>query len=819
MSGTFTSELAAEGGRWWAWIEIEGRGRRTGATVAAHRDVLRVSTIDPKDHGWTAADGDSYFAGLRLPPTIAGESIDLRRGVTLLGDLQFEVVDGPRRDVGAFAHGWGVDMITDMLATDVTVNAAAPWDIAADVPSAASGATTRITFVSRSGIVDNQALWIGGEVWIVTDPAPGAGGPQDVDVLRGQYNTTGAAHKTRANGGEGFVYDHPRFVRGLDVRLYLALFDSRTGDALAEAQGRLIWRGTIDEWEMVEPGSFLFACKPNLGRIDRAIGREQWNAQVGLHHAAGNPWTDAANDKPIWLSAEAPRQQGTPSSPQYTYAGAGANRKQDFFARWGDGLIQAAVYQESSAARVGILKATRAGLLDTKVDVPTNRDRPLLPFCDVLLTSRRPHRQDDIGSPLQFFTLAGTATENPIDIALALITSTGSGANGDWDMLPEHWGAGVLVAELNTQTFIDMKGRFAHVSMPNLVIGWEGKPVRLREWLEKNIFGPMGCFLYMDHNGLIALGYVGELYDPDTLPTITEADIVDDSARMSGQLGETITWQTWKYDKRWGEKDDFVTVRRRDPASAERYPGDDSGIEYDADGLDGDLGGDNLVQGRALIVARMWSTPLPRVFLSVGLHRLELDLTAGVQLTCSTLLNPFTGTRGLTAQPAHIVGRSINFERGTIDLELMLARSENVGLWAPAGTVSAYGAGPPVVVAFNANDHSKPANAPGRVPVRDSLGFTVGDTVMLLDSDLQVRSANAPAITDVEHAADGANTIRLDAAFSVAANAGDVVAFPHYVGGSAPAAAWSSSMKDFVVMADNADDELPNADPGYLYGV
>ena len=820
MPGTFTSELAREGGDWWAWCEFGGWGRRLGANAAENQDPFRWSTLDPVDHGYSAAvAGRPFVPGLVLPPDIIAETIDLRTGRTSLGDFQPTILDPPQPTSGSPGYNT-TDLLTDLLAVEGQVDTSGPWDLDSDVTAAA----TTWTLVDRTGIVTGMVLHLGAEAVMVTDATPA--GPQDIDVERAFYNTDAVAHSTRDNGGEGRIYDHPRFVRGRDVRLYVNLFDERTGLALPVAQAKLAWRGTVDDWEMADSNTFRFACRPSLGAIDRTLGRRQFNSAAveGVRTpgatAAGNRRMDVDAERVVLVAVPEPVAGIPVADPQYDYTGAGDDRRQEFYARLGPNVVEARYNRASGDPPSGRYRIVAHGLRPYGLRHETPQDVSL-PFRDVLITHPNPHRLP-VPSPLRFFTLGGSSTQHPVDIMLALITSTGAGTNGDWDTLPAHWGAGVAQSRINLARFREARGRSGFLTLPGAVLGWDGRPFRLREWLEAEILGPLGWFLYLDHDGLISLGEVRDAYNTASLPTITEADIADSPpATMLGALDESTTWTTWQYG--WDPRtDEFgALLRSRAPEGEERYPDEPTEIGFAVKGLGVGADADAAIHARAATYARRWHTPLPRVRLSLGLHRLDLDVTDGVLLTVSTLPNPFTRSRGLTAEPAVVIARAFNPGQGTLDLELMLTGTPNVGLWAPAGTVSAYAAGPPPVVTLNANDHSRDLEG-GEVPARDALGFANGDSVMLLDSALQVRSDTVVTIA-VAPETDGANTIRLSGKFQsgggpISPNADDVVCYVHYESGATPAAAWSASMLRHVAQANDADDLFPNGDAAYVYG-
>ena len=804
MPGTFTSEIAREGLPWWAYVDIAGWGRRHNATSADRRNAYRWSTEHPADGGYTDANADAFVAALQtVPDASLPEAVEFREGGTALGQLVVNLVDGPIRTLDAAAswsHGWRSDVLTDLLGIEAA-DGDGPWSLASDVTAAA----TTWTLDGVTGIAVGDVIHIGAEAVVVT-ALPGG---NQITVVRAQLGTTARAHDTFANGGEGRLYDRPRFVRGRAVRLYVNLYDGRTGLPLANDQARLIRTYTLDDWDQVDENTFQLVCKPALGLLDRAVGRDQFNATALVtvdEHA------HMAADEEATVSVQVPDGVGMPPYPQYTYSGAAGDRKIDFYARLGDQLVDVDYHQRDGEAVNAVYRLQSYGLLGTPLPTGEASEDQQLPFRDVLPVHPHPHRDPSL-TPLRFFEIGGTPTQHPIDIALALATSTGDGTNGDHDILPENWGAGVPAARFNTASFLQLRHRYPFLRFRSLVIGWDGAPSNLRRWIEAVLFGPLGWFFYLDHNGLIAVGAVEDVYDVTTLPTITEADWAErPPPQLTGQLGETTTLHTFRYGWDLARGEYKATSRYRHAQTAERYGGDDSELVLDLPGLEAGPAGDAILRARSVAFARWWETPLPRLRGSVGLHRLELDVTASVAISCSTLPNPFTGTRGMTTVPAVVASAAPNLANGTLDLELILLPTPNNGLWAAAARVASYDGGT-LTVTCDASVVTD-GEAVDNVPATDAPGFVTGDRLMLIDSNLRVRSNN----TDTAVASQSGNDVVLDNAFSIAPVAGNWITYLHWASGAAPAGTWTSRMQLHVAAADDADEQLPDAAAGYVYG-
>ena len=808
MPTTFAANLDERRGRWIAYLAVEGIGRRIYATTANRQKPYRWATRHPYTFGYTADAADPYHVALDKETLEAVQDrIDFREGKTLLGQLGPEIVDVGVRSIGGDPHGWGSYLWTDLLAIEGPAHSThsatdGQWVLSATMAIGDGN----IALTSVVGIAIGDVLHIEGEAVAVTDIPPGTAAGT-VDVTRGVLGTTAKAHGTTDADSEGVLYDRPRFMRGRKVWLYANLFDSTTGLLLPETEAFTVWQGTLDDFDWTDDLlAVQFACKPTLGSLAGKIGRNQVDGKASLSlqdEAAVARCME--NQETLELSVSLPSGVGSPQTP----SGTGP------YFRFGDQIVRVSFAQDANSDE-GTWQVTYWGVLGTEKDASLDSQT----FREVILS--HPDPGDTV--PSQPFQYNGAATDHPGDIALCLITSTGAGTNGDWDNLPADWGRGVAVGDVNTQAWLDLIESTALYSFPRFVIGSEGKPIDVKEWVEKEIMGPLGWFFYPDTNGKIAVGAIREAFPKESLPTLTTEDIIVEGAprpAVMGQLSNTVSWQTFNADFDFASDKPQQIIKFRSVEANARLSDDSSELEFDVHGVSAQSAPAAL-EARGNIFASLFSSPLPMLRLSVGLHKLELDITTAVSVTCPGLPNPFTGERGLTTQPCAVVGRSVNLSAGYIELMLMMLPTPNVGHWAPSGRVASYVAGAPPVITINANDFSAATGGSSTVPIRDALGFTVGDYLMLLDSDGQVLVDTAPTVA-VAPETDGANTIRLSTAFTLAAApvapvAGNIITFAHYASGDAPNAAWTANMKDYVAQADDADELLPNGDDPYVYG-
>ncbi len=161
-------------------------------------------------------------------------------------------------------------------------------------------------------------------------------------------------------------------------------------------------------------------------------------------------------------------------------------------------------------------------------------------------------------------------------------------------MLPKPWTGAVPVAEIDTSTFTRLRDVCVGISLPRLATGYDGEPVPLREFVETELLGPFGWFLYEDETGRICLGSIAEVYPDDSWETISERDICVRTAEdgtpiglmagLAGSLGDTIAYQAWLYDYPFGSDDPRQVLRYRHVQTLERAEGDNSDLRFEIRG-------------------------------------------------------------------------------------------------------------------------------------------------------------------------------------------------------------------------------------------
>jgi len=802
---TFATLLARTGHKPWLSFQVAGFGPSSSAVAATQ--AYRY-TSGPMTRSITSGNIDpaACMVAMTGVPSAITERIDLLAGSTDLSALSLQLrtslaTDDLWRRWSTHRTMTGYPLDVFRYALVATIGAAAvSMHLDAD-PLAGLPAAGRV-------------VHLGGEAILIT--AIDGGGV--CDIVRGMYGTTATAHVA---GNK--AWNVPTYLRGRRCWLRLNFIDE-FGTVLDSSEEATLWTGSVDEWEMKAPGVLSVACKPHLGRMDRAIGRHPWSGTVSGMRRIGETW-DAV---PIRGTLDLALSEGASPAPAGTrYEDADHNWCIDFYARVGKSLCLCRVKAASETADPsGAVEILDIGLLGTSVEefeelpegkgqVKTGDD--VEDIREVLCAHPSPREFLPAGETAlaQFILHDDTvATTHPIDLMLALMTSTGtSGVNEHWDILDSRWSAEIPYTDIDLDSFRALKEATATLSFPNLIIGWEGKPIKLRDWITQEILSPLGWFLHQSIAGLIAIDRIQDMYPDDTCTTIEEHDIVPGSISISGGLPDAVTHQTWLYGYDWGtEKYTRTRYYSSDFGGADTID-DDGDITIECKGIDGgESVGATLLGHRASQLTYWWASPMPRMSLSVHLRTFQ-SFAVGGRVTFSGLdwPNPLTGESAWAAGENYGIIESLGRDLmgAKVDMAVRLLPASETTEWSPAARVTSWdGAAHSVHVAltdFSDDD--------------DASYFHAGELVALYDADglPLCDSAGLRTIASV-----AAGEILIGGHFQIGGvnidpNAGDIIAYPRVNAAAEPDGVWVAEMLTTAAQADAAG-AMPDGSNARVYG-
>lgn len=340
---------------------------------------------------------------------------------------------------------------------------------------------------------------------------------------------------------------------------------------------------------------------------------------------------------------------------------------------------------------------------------------------------------------------------HPLEIALAILTSTGAGTNGAYDVLPAEWGLSVPESDVNVTQILDL---VAENTAPRCrVVVTE--PVReAREWLIETLLKPFGYYLTVGVERPITIASL-RAPTPDEAQDATPIginDVVIEGGRIliegptmenTAVLGAiAVSYHPTLVDGKveFAGEARVGVIGAGDAGAWQSAPDveikawlgvDATGLALDADVI---THFENL---GANMLARFSAPPsILRVTCQMGL----VGIAPGklVSVTLPHLPNASRAARGMTGELFEVWSREVDLARGVVVLELaqtniVVARTRYL---APACTVAGVDGtyATTLTITVEQNDYT-----PGG-GVNDVDAFEVGDAVRLYSEDLAARS-------------------------------------------------------------------------------
>lgn len=584
-------------------------------------------------------------------------------------------------------------------------------------------------------------------------------GPYTLTVQRGVLGTRATAHSVTAPGADRELFD-ARTGPNLQGQLIEFTRARKQGSSYGVAE-EVLWRGILRDIQQPEPGVYVVQCDSLIALVrEGELFREVFRARLETQTPDG--WTYLGDGAPsasvgaLGLEGVFAVDGAAALCPIYAY-GAGEGRQSRIVVWPPDGPSG---LRNTLAGASEPIPAKPPGevveLLSTRPGSPASADPPdtnSLPFSD-----------------------------NALTLVLQLLTTSGAGDNGAYDLGIDGYGLDIPASLIDVDGIERLANQLGGgASVPRLWLNPEGRPVRAWELITR-VLRPIHCVLRPARAG--ALGIV-RLADVARLGELTTYDLGDalpqPAVRWERYAIRALDRVEASYNGRPGGKEDRVVLR--DSLNLRRLPAAyTTTATLDLRHLD-DL---QAAQAAVIGYAARYHFPIPRVSWAVPRGVLNVDPGAVVYISGARFPGP-DGRWGLDTMPVQIVSRRDDLRNWTTHYQAWVvgAASGAVGRWGLAATVVSYSA-PDATIALNDYSHTDGPFDSDSDAWAYALANNDGDPVNahILDSDLAFRGT-------VEIYSRTGNTLELNAP-SVTPQAGDIITAADSVGVSAlQLAAWA----------------------------
>jgi len=289
-----------------------------------------------------------------------------------------------------------------------------------------------------------------------------------------------------------------------------------------------------------------------------------------------------------------------------------------------------------------------------------------------------------------------TLQGNPINILLAVLTSTGAGTNGDYDWYAAADGLGIDDAYINVAGIEDVRDKWFPGDSNYMKFTIE-KRIKAKDWLEKEIFKVLNLYPVVDGDGRFSI----KPFKPP-LPAIESVQSFDEGniigiprwdANLSALVNEIELHYNWDpVNDEFDNEDFYIDSTSLDNRGPGKKP-----IVIKSKGFHTDLSPssipdratDNLVRRKNKIFGR-FAIPPAKISFSTFFSRWLSEAGDVVPFSHPLVPDIVAGTRGLTNERMEIINRTVNWKKGTVKIDLLdtgFAKS-NYAVISPCMTVT-----------------------------------------------------------------------------------------------------------------------------------
>jgi len=258
---------------------------------------------------------------------------------------------------------------------------------------------------------------------------------------------------------------------------------------------------------------------------------------------------------------------------------------------------------------------------------------------------------------------------NPIDLILKILTSTGAGTNGDYDVWASDMGVGLDDDLVDVSGMEAIRDLWFPGNSQNLYFSLT-EHIKAKELIEKEILKVINCYPRIDGQGrysIIPFKPTMAVYNTGDVQSFTADNIVEWAVDLN--FREMINEVEIKYN--WNGSE-FQTIENwADGTSINLRSVGNAPMVIESKGMNivYNPRADIMAENRKTRILARYSTPPLKVNVKAWFTRWLTEAGDIVPITHAKIKNPITGVVGLTSKDMEVVKRTIEWKRGVVSLE------------------------------------------------------------------------------------------------------------------------------------------------------
>ena len=259
---------------------------------------------------------------------------------------------------------------------------------------------------------------------------------------------------------------------------------------------------------------------------------------------------------------------------------------------------------------------------------------------------------------------------NPLTLALQLLTSTGTGTNGPYDVLPASCGVGIPQAQVNVAIFEQERNRWTS----GITFRFEeSQKQNLKNFLQDQIYTFLPAYPVVDNVGRLSVKIAAPPLATDIGSKIqfTDDNITERPAFVGNVLDHYFFNELdLNYDFNF-LTNDFDSRELFESPSSQALFGTTKTRTMESRGIRSSLMTAQRINNFGIRFLKRYAIPAPLLSAKGLLATRLIEVGDVIPLTSSKLPNLKTGTIGVIAQLVEVISAAPNYGEGSVQFELL----------------------------------------------------------------------------------------------------------------------------------------------------